>query len=297
MSHAPSLDWSKFNAVFVTRHAMQSERIHDLYRKNLKILQQIPYPKCHLQDPPALEYIILAIEQLKDSYDWIINIDDDAFLMDFDALYRLMEHMHEHQYDICGMADGLTLTPRDVFNPVSMNPFFNVIRTEPFRTRFTDRQSMLARYDPSEHIKIVPIEMYHPEIWQKSADQITGHEFPSSYEPYYSFFHGVLPKLKVLWLYGKSYDYDKTVNPNDVFVSDEPRRARTWYKYKKGILYENDPWTTVLYNHERVPFVYHTWYARNYGHGEDPTLPLIRNVDRIDRIYALACEKLGFVAQ
>lgn len=287
------MDWSRFKAAFVTRHAMHHEKIHHLYDMNMKILNQIPYPKYVIKDPPALDYMILCVEQLKNDYDWIINIDDDAFLMNFQGLYDLMDYMDREGYDICGMADGLTLTPRDVFNATSMNPFFNVIRSEPFRTKFNGPASMVAQYNPTEHMKYVDVSIYHPEIWGKSASEITGFEFPPSYEPYYYFFNAVLPKLKILWLYGKSYDYDRTVDPRLVFVSDEPRRANTWHMYKKGILYGDDPWTTVLYNHAMKPIVYHTWYARCYGGAEDPTLPLIKNVDRINRIYNLACSTLG----
>jgi hypothetical protein len=290
---AAGLDWGRFKAVFVARHAMHEEKIHELYRMNLRILNYIPWPKVAVQDPPALDYMFHCIEGYKDNYDWVINMDDDAFLCDFKALFDLMVFMEENKYDICGMPDGLTLTPRDIFNPCSMNPFFNVIQLKTIKHKLPNGvRDMVAPYHPKllEHVDVTK---YHPEMWGKTAEQLQGNEYSVSYEPYYNWFHAVLPKSKVLWLYGQSYDYDKKLPLYEVFIVDEPRRANTWPNNKKGILFDDDPWTTVLYNHEGKEVCIHTWYSRNYGTEFDPTLPIIPNVARMDRIFQLACKKLG----
>ena len=281
------LDWSRFKAVIVSRHS-----IPDLYRMNMRILKHIPLQKVAVQDPPALDYMIHCIEGYKDKFDWVINVDDDAFLTDFKALYDLMVYMEENAYDICGMPDGLTYTPRDVFNPVSMNPFFNVIQLKTIKHKLPTVQDMLAPYNPSL-MQYVDVGKYHPEMWGKTADQITGTEFPVGYEPYYPFFYGITPKVKILWLYGRSYTFDESAPRESVIIPDEPRRANTWPFGKKGITFEDDPWTTILYNHEGKEVCLHTWYARYYGTTHDPTMPIINNAFRIDRVFKMACNKLG----
>ena len=288
-----TIPWQRFNAAFVTRHSMHDEKIHDLYRMNLRILNQIPYPAICVQNPPALDYLVHCVDAYKDKYDWIINVDDDAFLCNFQALYDLMVYMEENQYDICGMADGLTYTPRDVFNPTSMNPFFNVIQLKTLKPKLPNGvHDMLAQYSPGL-LKHVDLSIYHPEMWGKTAEQMQGNEYPIGYEPYYYFFYAILPKAKLLWLYGRSYNFDENVPRHEVIIPDEPRRSQKWYQHKKGILYDDDPWTTVLYSYDKTtPFILHTWYARNYGGTHDPTMPIINNVKRIDRVYEKACEML-----
>lgn len=291
---AAGLDWSRFKGLFISRHSMHEDKIHELYRMNLRILNYIPWPKIAVQDPPALDYMIHCVEGYKNEYDWIINLDDDAFLCDFRALYDLMVHMEENQYDICGMPDGLTYTPRDVFNPVSMNPFFNVIQLKTIKTKLKSPQDMIANYHPSL-LQYVDVAKYHPEMWGKKAHELNGSEFPVGYEPYYPFFYGIAPKVKILWLYGRSYTFDPNAPRESVIIPDEPRRAQTWPFGKKGITFDDDPWTTVLYNHENKEVCLHTWYARNYGGNFDPTLPIVENVKRIDRIFKMSCEKLGLI--
>jgi hypothetical protein len=296
MEEASKLDWGRFKAVVVTRHSMHSESIHDLYRMNLRILNHLPYPKHAVQNPPAFHYLIHCIEHYRNDYDWVINIDDDAFLTDFKALYDLMDHMEREGYDICGMPDGLTYTPRDVFNPCSMNPFFNVIQMKTFRQKFATVQDMIAPYHPGL-LKHLDFSVMHPEMWGKrSGAELQGSEFPIGYEPYYPFFYALLPKAKMLWLYGRSYTFDG-YDVKDVIIPDEPRRTQMWWYGKKGVTYDDDPWTTELRNHEGTSFILHTWYARSYGHGEDPTMPIIPNTARIDRIYELACKRLGLPLQ
>lgn len=292
---AAGLDWSRFKAVFVSRHSMHDDKIHELYRMNLRILNYIPWPKVAVQNPPALEYMIHCVESYKNEFDWVINLDDDAFLCDFKALYDLMVHMEENEYDICGMPDGLTYTPRDVFNPVSMNPFFNVIQLKTMKHKVKSPQEMLAPYNPSL-LKYVDVAKYHPEMWGKKPEELDGSEFPIGYEPYYPFFYAIAPKVKILWLYGRSYTFDPNAPRESVIIPDEPRRAQTWPFGKKGVTFDDDPWTTILYDHTGAKEIcLHTWYARSYGHGQDPTMPVIQNVPRIDRIFKLACQKLALL--
>ena len=125
-------NWSRFNAVIVTRHSDVT-----LYGKCAAFLAHIPYPRIVIKNPRPDEYMdrILGLTERKDfeSYDWIINVDDDAFLWNPARLWALMAHMERTGHHYCGMSDGLTLTPREWGNPASMNPFFNVFHMSAIR--------------------------------------------------------------------------------------------------------------------------------------------------------------------
>lgn len=259
------MNWSAFKAVIVTRHS-----IVELYEKNVNnFLAGIPYPKMIYQNPPAGDYIWNIINQFKGEYDWVINIDDDAFLADPSAIYELMVYMRDEGYAYCGMPDGLTYTPRDIFNPASMNPFFNI-----FNLAMIDTKAVIehAWYSP-ELLQSMDLSEYHPEIFNKTHATIYGHHFPDNYEPFYKVFFGLLGSTKALLLYGRSFYYN-----------NQGQRI--------GIVFEDDPYTTVLYMPRALgarPFMYHTWYARDYYTANNATTPP-NNRDRIDRMceFALA---------
>jgi len=98
----------------------------------------------------ALKYL-LNLFNFND--DWVINIDDDAFVFDSQRILNLIEFMHENNYDYCGMPDGGIVNERR-HNPIVPNAFFNIInvknikinRNEIYQTKFTDD---LKQYIPS----------------------------------------------------------------------------------------------------------------------------------------------------
>lgn len=258
------MNWSAFKAVIVTRHSIAA-----LYEKNVNaFLADIPYPKLVYQNPPAGNYVWNIITQLKDEYDWVINIDDDAFLSDPSAIYDLMVYMKQSGYAYCGMPDGLTFTPRDIFNPASMNPFFNI-----FNLTLIDPQAVLSNawYSPDLLYKM-DLNEYHPEIFQRTHETIYSYPFSDNYEPFYKIFFGLLRSgAKALNLYGRSFYYN---NMNQ----------------RVGIVFEDDPYTTVLYMPRALgarPFMYHTWYARDYYTANNTTTPP-NNQARIDRMFDFA---------
>lgn len=261
------MQWSDFKAVIVTRHS-----IAELYEKNVNaFLAGIPYPKMVFQNPPAGDYVWHIITQFRADYDWVINIDDDAFLSDPSAIYKLLVYMRDNQYAYCGMPDGLTYTPRDIFNPASMNPFFNIfnlalINPEEIAKNAWYSADLLRKMDLSE---------YHPEIFQKTHETIYNYQFSDNYEPFYRIFFGLLRSgAKALLLYGRSFYYEG------------PECATR----RVGIVFPDDPYTTVLYMPRVLgaqPFIYHTWYARDYYSANNPTTPP-NNRARIDRMFEFA---------
>lgn len=98
--------------------------------------------------------------------DIAINIDEDAFVCDTDAVNGLVKLLIEEGYANIGCADAGEGLPRSG-NPKVTNPFFNILNLRLIRSRF-DRAALKA-YD--EH-----------------------------YEPYYPFFLWMADNFKTLYL-------------------------------------------------------------------------------------------------
>jgi hypothetical protein len=222
----------------------------------------------------ADKYVDQCLQDFKD-YDWVINVDDDAFVTNPKALYDLLDYMDRENYDYCGMPDGLTYTPRDIFHPASCNPFFNIFHVKRIWSKMTPQTSRI-RYHPSLLTKI-DFSKLHPEIVGKTMDNIYTADFPMYSEPFYPQFFALLAQCKPLYLYGQSFYYDQN-------------------KKRIGIVFPEDPYTTVLYNHENKPFLVHTWYARSYHQSMDHTTP-VNNKERIDRMMSYAMEQLQSISE
>lgn len=265
------MDWSRFNAVIITRHSLEP-----LYAKTRVILDKLPYPKVTITNPPADEYIWRCLTDFENKYDWVINIDDDAFLTDFGALYELLEIMERDGYDYCGMPDGLTYTPRDIFNPASMNPFFNIFHIPSILPKLMAYQHGRIEYSATLVRNMVPALKaggFHPEIHKRSWEDIHLHPFSPSYEPFYPIFFLLLNAgCKPLLMYGRSWTNQADGSRLGAMISD-------------------DTWTTVLYTPTGRELLYHTWLARDYLEKHNHYTP-DNNRERIDKAYELALAKL-----
>jgi hypothetical protein len=62
---------------------------------------------------------------LRFQVDWVVNLDDDAFLLSPERLVGLIHYMDQHGYAAAGMPDGGVVAIRK-HNPVACNAFFNV---------------------------------------------------------------------------------------------------------------------------------------------------------------------------
>lgn len=262
-------DWGRFRAIVITRHSAAG-----LYDINRRIMDLLPFPKATLPNAPADAYIMDCILEFGKSYDWVINLDDDAFLVDFGALYDLMVHMEEGGYDVCGTPDGLTYGCRMGGNPASLNPYFNVFCTRTLRERgIRAREDLWGIFHDGLYDKI-PMGLFHRELLDA---------FPTcraqNLEPYYPVFFALLEKTKVLYLYARSYWPERDGCPQE------------------GVVHPDDHITSELYDHLGRPFLWHTWYARGFhlNNGEECTPP--RNRDRILRVADMAYARHGLVRE
>lgn len=59
-------------------------------------------------------------------YDYVINIDEDCYVTDFNAIYQLIEHMSQTGSTHYGMPDALIYHPLRNNSTSVHNPFFNI---------------------------------------------------------------------------------------------------------------------------------------------------------------------------
>ncbi|MCB0324818.1 MAG: hypothetical protein KDD69_14645 [Bdellovibrionales bacterium] len=188
----------------------------ELYRLSGELLG-LPFPRYRITGTTADSYFCVLHEL---DADWVINIDEDAFVTAPDRILALLQYMQEHDYDCCGMPDGGVVDIR-FHNPLVPNAFFTIHNVKKVREWFNLDEIYRARYERSLD-RHVPTNLLRRE--QFAFDD---------FEPYYKYF---------FWLLHKG--------------------AR--FLYLDAIQWVRDPITTILADHERQPFLMHTWYAREY---------------------------------
>jgi hypothetical protein len=106
-------------AVVITRSFKKS-----LYEKMKNSCKELPFKALKAGGfdgmMGSLKYLFVCCQFYK-SFDWIINIDEDALVTDPSALLSLLTYMEKNRFDMCGMPDG-GCSIRD-HNPVAMQPF------------------------------------------------------------------------------------------------------------------------------------------------------------------------------
>lgn len=134
-----------------------------LYLCSKGLFEQMGFPCVRLTDKSADGYFYSMLRDRE--CDIVINVDEDAFITDPEAVVALARKVWEEGYANAGYSDGdPAVTGRD---PIVTNPFFNVINLSLIRTRF-DRSLMVCKY--------------------------------SDREPYYPFFRWIAENFKTLYL-------------------------------------------------------------------------------------------------
>ena len=104
-----------------------------------------PIPCVRLTDQTADGYFYTMLRD-KDC-DVAINVDEDAFIVDPEAVLALVDTLLEGGYANIGCSDGdEATTGRD---PVVTNPFFNLFNLQLIRTRF-DKKALVRQLDDRE---------------------------------------------------------------------------------------------------------------------------------------------------
>jgi len=164
----------------------------------------------------ALRSIRQAVEHVED--DHAILLDEDAFILDFSRVERLLSWAKSIASVCIGMPEGGVLPIRQ-HNPNAMNPFFNIIDLTVLR-RFWDPEEIQSHQgDGAKMTTVVP----PPDVLTTGA----AYTF-NDFEGYYCFYFWLQAKgLRLDWLTGHTHTdgistilYDNT---------REPMLIHTWY--------------------------------------------------------------------
>jgi glycosyltransferase involved in cell wall biosynthesis len=111
--------------------------------------------------------------------DWVVNIDEDAFLLDPPGLLALIRRMEEGGYAACGMPDG-GVVPIRAHNPAACNAFFNAFDLRRCRRAWADWGRVAGlRHRPEYERFVAPFARQSPLAFD-------------DFEPYYGVFFSLL---------------------------------------------------------------------------------------------------------
>lgn len=180
-----------------------------LYHKAMALCL-LPYEKVRLQNTTAEGYLYQIIADTE--ADWVVNIDEDAFVSNIDALKRLINYCIDNGYVNCGMPDGGVVHLRDG-NPLVTNPYLNILNTKALREQFN-----IDKLNESPN-----------KTRFTQTDLLVGaHNFTSTnVEPYYPLFIWMSNHFKTLYLKATNHpDGESTVLYNHL---GEEVLIHTWY--------------------------------------------------------------------
>lgn len=217
-----------------------------LYERSCAFYEQSGLEMVRLTDQTADGYFYTMLED--ESCDIAVNIDEDCFVSDMDAVLHLAKMIAEKGYANAGCPDGGGATPRNA-NPVVTNPFFNILNLKLIRDTFGDAKAIrkaVQQFDIPAHLDELKIKTERLRKEQGVSTDLllaaredgrvhpaTRYEMTST-EPYYPFF---------FWL---AWHFDTLYLPSFT---------------------DPDGWTTILVNPDdwNEEMCAHTWLARFYS--------------------------------
>lgn len=167
----------------------------ELFLKSSALFRQTNYAIERLTDKSADGYFYAMLSDTE--CDVAINIDEDCFVVNPDAVLQLAQMVVAAGYANAGCPDCGSGCPRGG-NPIVTNPFFNILNLKLIRSKFSRQAVVAFSYkDHKEELKArVPREL------------ITGsHNFDvTDQEPYYPFFLWLAYEFKTLYLPAKRHN-------------------------------------------------------------------------------------------
>ncbi len=179
-------------------------------------------PIVRLTDQTADGYFFTMLED--ESCDIAINIDEDAFITDWNPILELVEYVASNNLVNAAAPDAGPGCPRR-HNPIVTNPFFNVLNLKLIRTKYTTpKEIQKFSYESHREELVAKFPQSLLETLEYDLDCI-------DFEPYYPFF---------FWL---AYHFDT------LYLSAERH---------------SDGFSSILYDHQGRPFCLHSWFARKF---------------------------------
>lgn len=197
---------------------------YQLYDAAMQTVGSLPYARHRLRAQTADGYLLAMLHS---GADWAINIDEDAFVTDIEALKNLLQYCIDNDIVNCGMPDGGT-SPIRKHNPLVTNPFFNIINLAALRKEYN--KDVVAGYGT------------HKKEYEKMAPPLSGEYQYDYFESYCTFFVWISQNFKTLYLDATPHgDTVSTVLKNH---DNQPFVTHTWYSRFYGI----DPFHTQRIN-------------------------------------------------
>lgn len=234
----------------------------ELYEQAKHLFEGAGYPCVRLTDQTADGYFFTMLED-KDC-DVAINVDEDAYVEDIEAVLDLAEYVLENGYANAGCPDCAPGCPRGG-NPIVTNPFFNVFDLKQIRTKWP------GKVEGSRIVREFRYDDVKQELRSKfgyDESLIVRPHFDSIFdEPYYNFF---------FWL---AYNFRTLYLPNK--------------KHADGT-------STVLYSIDGRCLCKHSWMSRFYHQRSDQTARINALIDEVcesrgvERLQFSASEILKF---
>lgn len=161
-----------------------------LYRISKRFYDGMGYPCVRLTDQSADGYFYTMLADT--DCDIAINVDEDCFISNPQAVMDLVDYVVENGYANAGCPDGGGQAPRHS-NPLVTNPFFNVFDLRLIRTKFSKEAVKSFQYEQHKEAMIAayPKERLETEY---TFDR------PKIIEPYYPFFLWMAANFKTLYL-------------------------------------------------------------------------------------------------
>lgn len=161
-----------------------------LYRISKRFYDGMGYPCVRLTDQSADGYFYTMLADT--DCDIAINVDEDCFISNPQAVMDLVDYVVENGYANAGCPDGGGQVPRHS-NPLVTNPFFNVFDLRLIRTKFSKEAVKSFQYEQHKEAMIAayPKERLETEY---TFDR------PKIIEPYYPFFLWMAANFKTLYL-------------------------------------------------------------------------------------------------
>lgn len=166
------MDWPTGIKIKIYTRSMNSK----LYSLSQQFLEA-PYPRERLTYTSAEGYLHELVQDPE--ADWVINIDEDAFVTDNQALIELLTFTIDQDLINVGMPDG-GVVPVRVHHPAVTNPFFNILNTKKIRQLFLNQDSII-------------VEPHDPKLQEAVPTSLLRHAWTyDRFEPYYDFFFDLI---------------------------------------------------------------------------------------------------------
>lgn len=165
-----------------------------LYRLSKGLYESWGFESVRLTDQTADGYFYTMLRDT--SCDIAINVDEDCFLTDKEALLSLVQHVVDNGIAIAGCQDG-GIRARCA-NPLVVNPFFNVINMNVIRSKFNINDIKNFDYErvKAEMIANAP----KLQLDYKYNFNISIHT-----DPYYPFMLWLARNFRVLYLTNRTH--------------------------------------------------------------------------------------------